>query len=214
MSPEFPISAWMMVQDEEKYISQAIKNLSPNVGEIIVVDGGSKDNTIQIAKDLGCIIYENKFEFDFAKQRNFAMDKCKNDWTITLDADETFSEDFYRLLPTLVMNPPEKAGGFRVWRISIFDKKEVGKEYQPRVMNKNFCIWNGKIHEQLLARGKGLFDLPQEFCLFHEHSLNRQTWNNYLYKNINSGIKKRPKDNEGCEFHNNKWINVETDRNK
>ena len=213
MNKAFPISGWLIAQDESHYIKQAIENLSPNVSEIIVVDGGSKDNTIQIAKDLGCTVFKNKFEFDFAKQRNYAMDKCKNDWTITLDADETFSEDFYRLLPTLVMNPPENAGGFRVWRISIFDGKEVGKEYQPRVMNKNFCIWNEKIHEQLLARGKGLFDLPQEFSMTHRHSMFRQKWNNALYRNINSGIKKRPKDNEGAEEQGGKVVNIPTERN-
>ena len=214
MTKDIPVSGWIIAQDEEKYISQAIKNLSPNVGEIIIVDGGSKDNTIQIAKDLGCIIYENKFEFDFAKQRNYAMEKCKNDWTITLDADETFSEDFYKLLPTLVMNPPENAGGFRVWRISIFDGNEVGKEYQPRVMNKNFCYWNGKIHEQLLTRGKELFDLPMEFNMFHQHTMKRQLWNNNLYRNINNNIKKRPKDNEGCEEQKGKLVDISTERNK
>ena len=213
MNKGIPVSGWIICQDEEHYIKKAINNLLPNVSEIIVVDGGSKDDTVKIAKDLGCTVFKNKFEFDFAKQRNFAMSKCKNEWTITLDADETFSKNFYNLLPTLIMNPPGDAGGFNVWRVSIFDGEEVGKEYQPRVMNKNFCHWNGKIHEQLLVKEKTLFNLPEEFNLFHKHSLNRQRWANALYFNINNKIKKRPKDTDGMESHDEKWIEVKTERN-
>ena len=213
MTKDIPVSGWMMVQDEEAYIERAIKNLSPNVGEIIVIDGGSKDKTIKIAKDLGCTVFRNKFEFDFAKQRNYALGKCENDWTITLDADEIFSEDFYKLLPTLVMKPPENCVAYNVWRISVFDDKKVGEEYQPRVMNKKFCYWNGKIHEQLIAREKGLFNLPKEFCMTHSHSMKRQIWSNALYRNMNKNINKRPNDNEGCEEQSGKLINIKTERN-
>jgi len=212
MNKSIPISAWIIAQNESKYIAKAIENLSPNVSEIIVVDGGSKDDTIKIAEDLGCNVYKNKFEFNFAKQRNFAMSKCKNDWTITLDADEAFSPQFYNLLPTLIMNPPESAGGFNVWRVSIFDGEEVGKEYQPRVMNKNYCFWNGKIHEQLLARDRKLFNLPSEFNMVHSHTNLRQIWSNKLYYNINKKINKRPKDTDGMESHDEKWISVPTER--
>ena len=44
--------------------------------------------------------------------------------------------------------------------------------------------------------------------------MERQKFNNALYYNINNDIKERPKDTEGMEYHDDKWINIETDRDR
>ncbi len=212
---EIPISACLIVQDEEKYIEKAVQNLLPNVSEIVVVDGGSKDKTVQIIKDLGCVVFEKPFEYDFSKQRNYAASMCSKDWILWCDADEYFSEDFYTLLPTLVMNPIRDCGGYQVFRISKFDNEVVGTDFQWRLLNRRACTWVGKIHEGVhFNTGFSGFKLPQGYSMQHEHTMARQLFNNKLYNNINNKVNKRPGNTEGMESHDDKWIDVKTDRDK
>lgn len=55
--------------------------------EIIVVDSGSTDKTVSVARSFGAKVYTRQFD-DFSSQRNFAMSKAKSEWILSLDADE------------------------------------------------------------------------------------------------------------------------------
>ena len=214
-SMEIPITACIIAQDEERYIERAIKNVKPHVSKIIIVDGGSKDKTKDIARDNGCLIYDRAFDFDFSAQRNFAASHAQTPWILWLDADEYFSQEFFYILPALVMNVPEKCSAYHVYRISIFDKEVKGTDFQWRLMLKDHTRWAGKIHEgiQFLNDTHGL-KVPQQYPMIHDHSMARQLFNNKLYQNINEGNLARPKDDEGTEYHGDKWIDVKTERNK
>jgi len=213
-NPKIPISGCIIAQDEEKYIEKAILNMTPHVGELVVIDGGSKDKTIDIATKLGCKVVENKFDFDFSKQRNFAHTKCRYDWILWLDVDEYFSDTFYSLLPALVTATPDTCAGYQIFRKSIFDGEERGIDYQWRLVNKVFSTWTGKIHEGIqFNAGYTGFKVPKEYFMTHEHTMKRQLFNNALYYNVNNDIKARPENNKGMEYHEDKWIEVETDRN-
>jgi len=63
---------------------------------VVIVDSGSTDGTIAIAKERGCAIYENPWP-GFAEQRNFAIDQCgiATPWILFIDADEVYPETFY-----------------------------------------------------------------------------------------------------------------------
>lgn len=63
---------------------------------IVIVDSGSTDGTIAIAKERGCAIYENPWP-GFAEQRNFAISQCDitTPWILFIDADEVYPETFY-----------------------------------------------------------------------------------------------------------------------
>jgi glycosyltransferase involved in cell wall biosynthesis len=210
---DIPISACLVVQDEEAYIETAVKNLLPNVREVVVVDGGSKDKTVEVCKKLGCRVEERKFDFDFSAQRNFAMSVCETDWVLFCDADEWFSEEFYTILPSLLLNPLENCFGYHVYRISRFDGQVVGTDFQWRVLHKTGGFWQGKVHEGFtFYSGKMGLKMPKEYCMYHEHTMKRQLYNNALYYNINQGIKERPADNKGMEYQTDKWIEVPTRR--
>ena len=214
---KIPVSCCMIVQNEEKYIEKAILNVREHVGEIVVVDGGSTDNTIKIAKELGCNVVENKFDFDFSKQRNFGAEQCINDWVLWIDADEYFSEEFFGLLPTLITSPPENCAAYHVFRKSIFDNEERGTDFQWRLTNKVFAKWVNKIHENIeFNSGYTGFKVPEEFYMTHDHSMKRQRYNNALYYNVNQNINKRPDNNKGMEYHDEseKWIIVENNRDE
>jgi glycosyltransferase involved in cell wall biosynthesis len=85
------ISLCMIVKDEEAWIAKAIQSVKPAVGEIIVVDTGSKDRTPKIARELGAKVFFYGWDGSFSNARNFAISMAKGDWILSLDADEVIS---------------------------------------------------------------------------------------------------------------------------
>lgn len=89
---KLPISGFIICKNEEDRISYAIKSLIDLVDEIILVDSGSTDKTLEIAKKLGIKhIFHNEWQ-GYGKQKLFAEKKCKHDWVLNIDADEEVTE--------------------------------------------------------------------------------------------------------------------------
>jgi glycosyltransferase involved in cell wall biosynthesis len=207
-------SGCIIAQNEEHYIAKAIANMRGYTSEIVVVDGGSTDDTVQIAEAMGCKVFTRPFDFDFADQRNFAAECCTHDWILWCDADEWFTPAFYAKMRDLSGDEPYSS--FFVWRVSRFDGSVVGEDYQPRLINRAKTQWNGKVHEGLvyLHGSTPGVPLPKECLMYHEHTMRRQIYNNKLYYNINHGKMERPASNEGAEYHEDRggWIDVPTNR--
>ena len=84
------ISATIITYNEELNIARAIESLRC-ADEIIVVDSGSTDRTVELAGNLGARVIESPWP-GYAKQKNFAAEQASNDWILSLDADESLSE--------------------------------------------------------------------------------------------------------------------------
>ncbi len=85
------ISLCMIVKNEAKNIKRAIESVKPIVDEIIVVDTGSTDDTVEIAESLGANIYHFEWNDNFSEARNFSLKQSTKDWILILDADESIS---------------------------------------------------------------------------------------------------------------------------
>ena len=81
------VSAVVLTHNEENNIADCLENLAW-CNEIIVIDDNSEDRTVEIAKRYGVIIYSHSLDGDFSKQRNFGLQKAKNEWVLFVDADE------------------------------------------------------------------------------------------------------------------------------
>ena len=86
------LSLCMIVKNEEKYIAKSIDSVKDIVNEIVIIDTGSTDSTLDILKNYNVKLYNYKWENDFASARNFAINKIKSDWILFLDADEILDE--------------------------------------------------------------------------------------------------------------------------
>lgn len=84
------ISATIITHNEERNLSRAIESLRC-ADEILVVDSGSSDRTLQIAEKLGARVIDSPWP-GYAKQKNLAAERAENDWILSLDADESLSE--------------------------------------------------------------------------------------------------------------------------
>ena len=92
------LSLCMIVRDEEEMLPRTLEAIKPAVDEIIIVDTGSSDATIEIAKSFGATVIEREWTGSFSEARNASLEAATGDWFLYLDADEVLvSEDVDRL---------------------------------------------------------------------------------------------------------------------
>jgi len=85
------ISLCMITRDEECFLAQCLNSVNPLVDEIIVVDTGSTDRTVDIAGSYGAKIYHHAWEGDFSKHRNQSISYATGEWILIMDADEVIA---------------------------------------------------------------------------------------------------------------------------
>jgi hypothetical protein len=102
------ITACLIVQDEQQRLPAALASVA-FCDEIVVVDGGSSDRTVEIARDAGARVIENRWP-GFAAQRNVALDAASGDWVIELDADERVSPQLRASIDGLLTAAPQEVG--------------------------------------------------------------------------------------------------------
>jgi glycosyltransferase involved in cell wall biosynthesis len=125
--------------------------------EIIIVDSGSTDNTLEVCRKFGCSIYHRKFE-GYGMQKQFAVSLAKNKWVLCLDADEVLSNELVDEIREEMNNP--SADGYLIPLTFVFMGKEFryGKEawrYFLRLFNKESGNFDdSKVHERIILGGK------------------------------------------------------------
>lgn len=82
------ISAALIVRDEEQFLEGCLASIKPHVDEIVVVDTGSIDRTMDIARSFDVKLLERQWRSDFAWARNQGLDAASGDWILYIDADE------------------------------------------------------------------------------------------------------------------------------
>jgi glycosyltransferase involved in cell wall biosynthesis len=87
------LSLCMIVKDEEEMLPRCLAAAAPAVDEIVVVDTGSTDRTIEIAREFGASVVEREWTGSFADARNVSFDAATGDWLMFLDADEVLVEE-------------------------------------------------------------------------------------------------------------------------
>jgi glycosyltransferase involved in cell wall biosynthesis len=87
------LSLCMIVKDEEEYLAQCLDSVHHLVDEIVIVDTGSKDRTVEIVKRFTEKVYFFEWTNDFSEARNFSIEKATKEWILVLDADEFMSKE-------------------------------------------------------------------------------------------------------------------------
>ena len=97
------ITAIILTKNEEKNLPDCLKSIKGFCSRAVVVDCGSTDRTVEIAKEMGADVYFHEFEY-YARQFNWGIDNCDitTEWTMRLDADERVTPDVVRECEALI----------------------------------------------------------------------------------------------------------------
>lgn len=147
------ISLCMIVRNEENNIRRCLESAARFVDEIVIADTGSTDQTKRICREFGVRLFDFKWTNDFAKVRNFCLEKTLCNWILWLDADEELQmRDFSALQSCL----QDKRDDFLAVRMLHFyghgpaDEKRSYTSSAFRLFRNGAGIrYTGKIHEQL-----------------------------------------------------------------
>ena len=111
-----PISVFVITLNEQEHIEEMLQSVQC-FDEIVLVDSGSTDNTLKIAKRYGAKIHHQPW-LGFAKQKAYAMSLCQNQWVLNLDGDEVLSESLATEIQRCV--DAQKADAFRLYFEDLF----------------------------------------------------------------------------------------------
>lgn len=140
------ISAVLIAKNEAKVIERCIKSVK-GCDEIVVLDTGSTDKTVEIATSLGVKVEttEPVTPFHFANARNQAHDLASNDWILAIDADEVLRAGMMGLIRKALAKP-EDATAF----IITFTDRDMGTR-KKKIYRKSVWQWRYRVHEQLFG---------------------------------------------------------------
>ncbi|HUA69281.1 MAG TPA: glycosyltransferase [Candidatus Saccharimonadales bacterium] len=151
------LSVCLIVKNEEKFLGQCLKSVRNLASQIVIVDTGSTDGTVKIAKEFGAEVYSITWNDDFSAARNAALEHATGDWILMLDADEELPADQHGKLQDDL-----KQADVVAFRLPLVNRGEEGQghSYVPRLFrNLPGAHYYGRIHEQifpsLIAASKG-----------------------------------------------------------
>lgn len=149
------ISVVIITKNEENMIANAIGSV-PFAKEVIVVDSGSSDNTIEISKRESAKVVETKTG-SFADWRNLGLSECQGEWVLYLDADERVTpklaseiEETLRFTSNTAFRIPRNNVHFGRWmQHGGWEQDQLSRLFLRTALKK----WEGKVHEHAVISG-------------------------------------------------------------
>ena len=157
------ISLCMIVRDEEEMLAACLESCREAVSEMIVVDTGSSDRTVEIAESFGARVLHFEWTGNFAEARNVGVDAATGDWILWLDADEQLEPGDAPRLVELTREPWREAH----WLVetNYTGQNEAGTASQHLALrlwrNRPHYRFSRAIHEQI--RNSMPYDLTERF---------------------------------------------------
>ena len=189
------LSVVIITNNEEANLARTLESVkalvSDGKGEIIVVDSGSTDRTVEIAKSFGAKVFVEEWK-GYAAQKNSAIDKATGDWILSLDADEEVEPDLAKLIAFAISEkqphpkqellsamgvtiPRNEASGFWIQRRNLFLGRWLRHGgFWPDPKLRLFRRGSGKfenraVHEDIAFEGKA-GRLKGALCALVHHS--------------------------------------------
>lgn len=153
-----PISIIIPTLNEAENLAELLALLGW-ADEVIVIDSFSKDSTEEIAKQHNCTFYQRKYDSP-ASQKNWAIEKAKNNWIFILDADERPTLQLVNEIQNILKINNDKTVAYKIKRRNYFMGKRVRfsgwqNDKITRLIHKKFCRYNeNQVHEEIIAEGE------------------------------------------------------------
>ena len=143
------LSVCLIVKNEEQVLGKCLASIKDLARQIVVVDTGSTDRTVEIAREFGAEVHAFEWSDDFSAARNAALQHARCDWVLSIDADE-------ELLPGQAESLAREmeASEVMAYRLPIINKgrEQEGCSYVPRLFrNAPGLFFLGRVHEQAFS---------------------------------------------------------------
>lgn len=148
------LSAYLITKNEARHLEAVLASLA-GVDEIIVVDSGSTDGTLEIARAAGARVIHQDW-LGFAKQKDFALRQCAHEWVLNMDGDEILSPGAIPLIRKAIQEGA--SAGYRLARDDEFMGESMAWSHQRpflRVYRRELATWdlNKTVHEHIVVPG-------------------------------------------------------------
>jgi tetratricopeptide (TPR) repeat protein len=207
------VSVCLITKNEEQWLPGCLKSVRDIASEIIVIDTGSSDRTVEIAREFGAQVHHFEWSDDFSAARNASLEHATGDWILYIDADEELMAEHAATLKAEIRDPAVMAYRLRIFN---FGQEQLGWGYVPRLFRNSPGIhFIGRIHEQAffyvqeLCKGWGLRnELAKTAILHHGYTEEFRVGRNKVQRNLRLleiATKERPNDpnlamNHGVEL--------------
>ncbi len=142
----------ILTKNEESNIVDVIKNARQCTDEILIIDSGSTDKTVELAEKNGAKVFYRAWDNDFAAQRNFALDKTSADFIFYIDADERLTpktvEHIKKILAQDNFNFQYKVQRKTTIFGVTFNHGVLQPDFVLRMFPREKVQWIGKVHER------------------------------------------------------------------
>ena len=176
------ISACIITLNEERNLPRCLKSVAPLADEILLVDSGSTDATLEIAAKFGARVLQQDW-LGYVGQKNFALDHALHDWVLSIDADEEISAELADAIARIKSDPASSGSdvpnGYEFSRIVFYRGRWIrhGDWYPDRLVRlfrrAEARFGGGRVHEKLELPGEHPI-LPGHLHHFtYESSLDR-----------------------------------------
>jgi len=172
MNDKIGVSVAIITKNEEDNLPACLQSLS-FADDIVVVDSGSTDRTTEIAKEFGCRVFEEDWK-GYGPQKNSAIERCKNEWVLIIDADERIPIKTSQVIINVLKSPTADAYSFP--RRNYFHNKWIKHcgwwpDYTIRLVRKDKGKFVNITHEKWETKGivKRL-DVPIEHYSYKSYS--------------------------------------------
>ena len=157
MAEPLPLSLVVITRDAAHDIAECIGS-APFAGDVVVVDSGSRDDTVELARRAGARIATRAFE-GFGAQKRFAVGEARHDWVLCLDADERVSPALAASIATLFASGAPVAAAYAIARRNRFLGRwlahgEGYPDWNVRLFDRRRARWSDDVvHEHVVADG-------------------------------------------------------------
>ena len=189
------ISLCMIVKNEESVLARCLESVKDIVGEIIIVDTGSTDQTKEIASKYTKKVYDFTWVNDFSMARNYSFSKATKDYQMWLDADDVIKRDDGEKILSLKKNLNSTYDIVTFKYNTHFDKdgNPILTSTRERLFKReNNYIWHDPIHEYIELSGKIYY--ADDIFITHKKEAEYTDRNLKIYeKQLNDGKKLSPR---------------------
>jgi glycosyltransferase involved in cell wall biosynthesis len=169
------VSACIIAKNEENNLPRLLESIKGKFDEIVLVDTGSTDKTVEIAKSYGAKVFYREWN-GFADARQYAVEKASGEWIWFFDADCELEEDEYerfkRILLLVHENPVIEGIGV-IYKNTDINGQVKGYSNTVHIHRKKpELVWEGKIHERVVNKNTGTIIIPpfSAYVLHHGYA--------------------------------------------